>query len=73
MYIYSNEGKQYDHNNAFYNKDTHTVEFLFDSMEPDEMVNAYVRAKVIKGSKKPLENYYLITSSDGKETRSIGK
>ena len=70
VYIYSNEGKQYDYNNAFYNKDTHTVEFLFDSMEPDEMVNAYVRAKVIKGSKEPLENYYLITSSDGKETRS---
>ena len=70
VYIYSNIEKTYDYNNVFYNKDNHTVEFLFDSMEPEEIVNAYARVKVIKGSREQIDNYYLVTSEDKKETKS---
>ncbi len=70
VYVYGKTDKTYDYNDVFYNEENHTVEFIFDSMEPEEMVNAYVRAEVVKGENKAIDNYYLVTSEDKKETKS---
>ena len=69
VYTYSHTSL-YDKNNVEYDETTRTVTFTFPEIYKDEIVSAYVRTKVVKGSNSELSTLFTVTTEDGEVEKS---
>lgn len=70
VYRFNDTGEGFNIENVDYNQESHTVTFLFERIDSNEIVNAYIRAEVVKGDNSEIDTYYSILTEDGVEEKS---